>query len=321
MNIDVLKDKFSGCLLGLAIGDAMGWPVEGLTPFEIMRSFHAPIDGFYPSKGRNPGDYGIEGNSAIKITNALLHDKTIESDDFFKSLNESTPYNKNFPASGIFSMVVPIALVAATKKEQNVIWSFCKTIGQKNGLAKSNIVSLFAFACMLKEILESEKQLINPFELFDADRSVLAKTITECIKIETKINDEEDTERLSERLDFVRRQLMKSRELFAFIGLNGNKNDIQSALSIAIFAYMSIPDDFNCISKIVSMGGESSLHGAMVGALIGATIGEDLLPKPMKVNVKNEMKIASLASAFVEKCQPQSEEKTDVGIEDESEQQ
>lgn len=46
-------DRVRGCLMGVAIGDAMGMPVEGLKPFEVaavnsgsgVRGFMPPVPG------------------------------------------------------------------------------------------------------------------------------------------------------------------------------------------------------------------------------------------------------------------------------------
>src|SRR5579875_2886400 len=44
------KDRFLGCLLGMAIGDALGMPVEGW-PAERIRREHGWIDGYLPRIG------------------------------------------------------------------------------------------------------------------------------------------------------------------------------------------------------------------------------------------------------------------------------
>lgn len=41
-----LRDKFVGCIVGQAVGDALGSPVEGLSPEEIRDHYGGPIRGF-----------------------------------------------------------------------------------------------------------------------------------------------------------------------------------------------------------------------------------------------------------------------------------
>jgi ADP-ribosylglycohydrolase len=121
------------------------------------------------------------------------------------------------------------------------------------------------------------------------------------MRTEAKFGEEGVENRLSERLDFVRRQLMKNSDLPRFLGLNGVCNDIQSVLAVAIFAYMSAPDDFGTICRLVSMGGPASTHGALIGALIGATIGSSLMPSEMKDNVQNGVRLEGLAIELLNK--------------------
>jgi ADP-ribosylglycohydrolase len=56
-----LAARFEGCLVGGAIGDALGAPVEGLTPAGILRWFGGPVGDFVPpaqprTDGRHKGD-------------------------------------------------------------------------------------------------------------------------------------------------------------------------------------------------------------------------------------------------------------------------
>src|SRR5215213_3502939 len=58
-----LQDKFSGCILGGAIGDGLGTSTEGRTPQEIKQRFGGRVENFVPAFGPKPdGRYKGEGN-------------------------------------------------------------------------------------------------------------------------------------------------------------------------------------------------------------------------------------------------------------------
>lgn len=298
MDKDFLKDRFMGCLLGMAIGDALGAAVEGLTPIQVMSRFHTPIDGFFASKtkGLKPGDYTEHSKTAFQVTIAIQKNSGWNS-EAIKTL---------LPTLGItslFSRVVPIALLAAGQNlETKQMVEYTEQLVENCELQKSDFLALLIFEDLIKEIIRNPKQCEKPYDLYDSDESLLGRIIKKCWNTEAKIEDEENPDRLGDHLDIVRRKLMQNSPLHAFYGINGARNDTHSVLALAIFAYMRVPDDFITICKTVSLGGNSSLNGAVVGALIGATMGASLMPLEMKDNVKNGVRIQSLASDLADTC-------------------
>jgi ADP-ribosylglycohydrolase len=58
-----LKDRFTGCILGGAIGDALGSSTEGRTPEEIVKRFGGRVEDFVPPYGPKPdGKHKGDGN-------------------------------------------------------------------------------------------------------------------------------------------------------------------------------------------------------------------------------------------------------------------
>ena len=67
-------DRARGAMLGAAIGDALGCPVEGLTP-EQIRAHHGEIREFrLPASARDPriGSYGGDTKLMLQTAEALL---------------------------------------------------------------------------------------------------------------------------------------------------------------------------------------------------------------------------------------------------------
>ena len=76
-------DRFRGSLLGLAIGDALGAPLEGLSPQQIRAHYQQVtdyVDGARawkkkPFRWRLPGLYTDDTQQALALTDVLLETK------------------------------------------------------------------------------------------------------------------------------------------------------------------------------------------------------------------------------------------------------
>lgn len=310
MSKEFLQDKFAGALLGLAVGDALGGPVEGMTAFDVMLKFHTPVDMFYPRGISKPGEYSSEALCTLLLLETFKkHGGEINETSVAEAqakLTERCPYPPISPiARMIFSRVVPAALrIAATGQEAQELSGLTKLINKAIPLKRPDNLAVFIFAEMLRQLIRYSEDLKKPYELYDSDKSLLAR-LTEMAR-NTENNKGEDfaEDRLSDRLITVRRKLMHADkwDILRFEGLMGNSDKINVCLSNALFCYFSAPDDFSTISKIVTMGGPASTTGAMVGTLIGATIGASLMPRDMKDQVKNGINIETMGFDFAECC-------------------
>src|SRR6516164_2396971 len=78
-------DRVRGCLLGLAVGDALGAPLEGLSMQQI-RAHYGQVDDFVdgarawkkkPYRWRMPGLYTYDTQQALALTDVLLDHKSV----------------------------------------------------------------------------------------------------------------------------------------------------------------------------------------------------------------------------------------------------
>src|ERR1700693_5122563 len=69
----LLEDRFTGCMLGLAIGDALGYPVEFMNRDEIAKAYGpAGITGFVGDQWHQVGNYSDDTQMTIAVAKALL---------------------------------------------------------------------------------------------------------------------------------------------------------------------------------------------------------------------------------------------------------
>lgn len=65
-----LRNRFVGCIVGQAVGDALGSPVEGLSPEEIRRYYGGPIQGFVPP-------YNLDRHDGLHKGDGFVSDDTL----------------------------------------------------------------------------------------------------------------------------------------------------------------------------------------------------------------------------------------------------
>jgi len=62
MNPDELRNRCVGAILGFAIGDALGMPVEFLSREQIRRYYGKPVSGFIKAHPGHASDFLPEGS-------------------------------------------------------------------------------------------------------------------------------------------------------------------------------------------------------------------------------------------------------------------
>src|SRR5512133_381996 len=87
-NIGVMLDKFKGCLLGAAIGDALGMPNESTSPnlnkmkYGYRRSYKG-----HPNAGLNAGQF-TDDTQMMLLVGTLLADGKYNEDRYASALRE-----------------------------------------------------------------------------------------------------------------------------------------------------------------------------------------------------------------------------------------
>ena len=98
-NIDrtSLEDKFKGCILGAAIGDALGMPTEYLSSKEELNHyFKGPVRDFQKAPFGQPcahleaGQYTDDTQQIIILANSLIKNKGFNFKDFAKGIGDKT---------------------------------------------------------------------------------------------------------------------------------------------------------------------------------------------------------------------------------------
>ncbi len=81
--------RFRGCLLGLAIGDALGYPVEFLNRSELRKKFGPRgVTDFVPSARHPAGTYSDDTQMTLAVARALLASRPDDLDDVMRHVRD-----------------------------------------------------------------------------------------------------------------------------------------------------------------------------------------------------------------------------------------
>ena len=82
MNDAISEEQFTGAMIGLAVGDALGFPTEFISRAEILRRFGpSGVTGFVPSHGHAAGTYTDDTQMSLAVAHGLLEaeDSSLEA--------------------------------------------------------------------------------------------------------------------------------------------------------------------------------------------------------------------------------------------------
>ena len=146
-NTDRTHDRVTGSIVGLAVGDALGAPVEGWSAREISRRFGTLRD--YVDTGRLPGAYTDDAQQALCIADVLLEEGGFDPDALSRKFVElAQPIAPPAPQSwgeisggvrgryfGAFRGTGPGFRDSVQALQQGVSWQESGTLSAGNGTA------------------------------------------------------------------------------------------------------------------------------------------------------------------------------------------
>jgi ADP-ribosylglycohydrolase len=270
-----LKQRFRGATLGLAIGDALGMPVEGMSCEEIRTRF-GRVDDFMPSSYANAGEWTDDTEQMTILAESIIETTYLNPENFARRLRNmkkrtgpttkkalqnlaKLPWNK----AGIYAdtcgaamRVAPIGLVyhfSFSLVERYAVISSIVThrgdgaIGGAVAIATALacICSNFSFEELFKEVIYRTKE----YNELIAD------------KIQCAFNDE--TEKLET-------------SMFSW-----------DAVPTAFYCFFSSSTYEECVLKAVNIGGDTDSIAAMAGGMKGAEVGINRIPERWVNKVKD----------------------------------
>lgn len=287
--VDGLRERLSCLLIGMALGDAIGLPREGLRPERAQRMFGPP-----PLRHRlilGKGMCSDDTEHACMTAAALLRSR----DDVRRFTRSLAWYLR------MWFTCLPGGVGMATAKACIKLWlGFPGTrsgvCSAGNGPAMRAPIIGAALAeqtDLMRKMVRASTRLTHTDSRAEEGAMVVAMAAACAIAdgvearpesvMQTLMNEVQGTE-LRERLTLVCKLLAakaQPNELALALGQQrGISGYINSTVPVAIFCWLRYKGDFRAsVEAAVTLGGDTDTVGAIVGGLAGASVGEKGIPQ------------------------------------------
>lgn len=315
----VLQDRFRAALLGLAIGDALGFPVRGVPP-EGLRRLPELADAFSPRpRGRFPrGQTSDDTQLAVLAAESVADAGAVDGRRFAQRLSEAA-------AAG--ELVQPARAVseAAARLWRGLPWmSAGEGIGVRDASAISRGLAVGLFEPDPRRLARSAGALAvvtHKDPTCAAACAAFARAVSATLSGEAPSPEllceamaqsaAEHDPALGEELRHLPRLLTweveRATELIRRVGVSaaalgdggGLPEHPWPVLLLGAYAALRLPHDFReAMATVLRWGGEADAAAAVTGALLGAAQGEACLPPRLKRHVLGAERLVAAADAL-----------------------
>lgn len=312
-----LQERFQGCILGLAIGDALGYPLEFWDYDEVHRHYPTGILDFVQSPAfRHPiGTFSDDTQMSLAIAKALIAHHPGDINDYMSHLTRNfiewldDPRNDREPGS------TNIAACEALKK--GVSW---QVSGDPTSLCcgtsmRSAPVGLYAFGrpSDLKIYALKTAEITHRHPIAIAGGLCTAQCVYNALfsndlaEIINNIN--ESTSKISsvfgktlllvpELVKACQKEPKKICKIYKTFGLGYLAHE---ASALALFCCFLHPDSYkDAVLEAVNLGGDADSVGCITGAIQGTRLGIHKIPTDWVHKVEQSPDLMDIANKLWE---------------------
>ncbi len=293
-----LKSLFRGCILGVAIGDALGMPTEGLGIEEIRKSYGF-VEDFLPSPlgDLKAGEWTDDTEQMVILAESIVDRIYLDPADFssklvswaedaFKIRTGPTTRQAlrnllrglSWDRSGVDSATCGAAMRVAPV---GLVYHFNLDLVERYAVISASVThrndSAFAGAVAVATAIST---LVSDF----SEEEMLSEVVSRSKKYDPL---------LSEKVSFANE--IKDEELEKAVEKLGNSIMMWDVVPMAFYCFLSSKDFSEAVKKGANAGGDTDSIAAIAGGISGAKFGESRIPKRWRENVKDSSYLLKLA--------------------------
>jgi len=299
-----MLSRFEGALLGAAVGDALGMPVEGLSADEIRRRYGEVrdfVDGRLPR-----GSYTDDTEMMIAVAEAIL-ERGIDVDYIAERMARSHNMDRGY---GPGTILVFRAILRGKRWSEVSPRLFGEGSYGNGCLVRTAPLVLLLHGyreAMLKTVREVCRTT-HAHRLSLEAVSILAEVMS--LALEGKRDAREylevaasacESEVFRSKLAAVREALDRGEAAEKAAAKLGSGVEVHNTLPICLYLFLSNIDSFErAVLRAVNLGGDADTNGAVVGCLSGALHGSEAIPERWRYGVEAYDRIIDIANRLYE---------------------
>ena len=285
-----MRDSFIGAILGFAIGDALGMPVEGISKDDIRRIYGYVRDFLSSPYGDlKEGEWTDDTEQMIALAESILSMVYFDPSDFaerlklicsnrigpttrvaLRNLSLGVPWNRSGVESetcGSAMRVLPIGLVYSFSLDLVEKYSVLSSVVTHKGIAVGGAVAVaVGVACIVRRM----------------DKKKILKEVTRRVK---KYDDI-----LAERIEFASMEDV----------VMGNSISVRDVVPLAFHCHFTSSNFEECALKAVNSGGDTDTIAAIACGLKGCEVGLKGIPERWVKGLKDSDRLLELADRLYE---------------------
>ena len=303
-----LENRFQGCLVGLAIGDALGMPFEGFSSW-VVGPILDQVQGFHESayRGLRPGQWTDDTQMSLCLARSLIRRRKADPEDIAR---EYLDWFRSEDVRGIGSTTHS----ALNRLETGVTWRESGVGGEQaagNGTAmRAAPLGLLYYQDLegLREACALDAEITHKNAEAVAGSRAVAFLVARLV---AGVSSGKDL--LHETVQYVDGSRVADNLRRSWELLKRGANPLQAGEALGVggyvvetvarsaFCFLYAPDDFAAaVTAAVRGGGDTDTAGAITGAWSGARVGLAGVPPSWQAGVEGGEAIATLARALYE---------------------
>ncbi|MCZ7356459.1 MAG: ADP-ribosylglycohydrolase family protein [Candidatus Methanoperedens sp.] len=307
-----MKDKYIGCMVGAAIGDALGKQNEGLSREDILKKGCAADYGRTPAGcpgfKLRPGQYTDDTEQMIVLARSIIKCNGFDAGDFAAGIAKWGVDALNDPERK--SLVGPSSNAAVTRLNSGMGWKYSGSHVPTCGSA----MRVAPIGLFYKDPDEIEKNAALSSIPTHNSKGAIAGAVAVAIGVRGALlgmEFQKIIKDVTERASKYDSGLGKKIKL-SFTKRNTGPEEVFSELGTSYSVYETVPCAFYCFSRYfddpgkaimeaANAGGDTDSIACITGALCGALHGIASFPETWINGLENEDMIAHLAEMIFER--------------------
>ncbi|MGB8216043.1 MAG: ADP-ribosylglycohydrolase family protein [Candidatus Methanoperedens sp.] len=309
-----MKSKYTGCMLGAAIGDALGKQNEGLVRKDILENGYVTDYGKArpgcPGEKLNAGQYTDDTEQMIVLAQSLIECNGFNAVDFAGKIAEWGADAQNDPVRK--KLVGPSSAASIVRLNSGISWQESgSNIPSCGSAMRAAPIGLF-----YKDMDEIESNAALSSIPTHNSKGAIAGAVAVAVAMRSALCEKDCIEIVK---DAASRASKYDTGLAKKIELSFEKKDIEpdkvfEELGTSYLVYDTIPCAFYCFSRhfespekaiieAVNAGGDTDSIACITGALCGAVHGIDVFPEKWLNGLENRNMIEHLSNAIWRKSE------------------